>query len=368
MIEVFGPLKGLLKLGSIASTKIDNAVFQLHYKVTAPILIVFSLLVTSKQHIGDPIECISKDDIPEKVLNTYCWIHATFSVENAWEKEIGKEIAYPGVDKYKEGDSRVFHAYYQWVCFVLFLQALLFCIPRYFWKCMEKGKIKSLVMDLHNPVLDMEAKSSKINTLVDYMVRNLNNNDNYSTLYMMSEAFNVINVIGQMYLMDTFLGGEFSSYGAQVIKFTEWDFSLRYDPMIRVFPRLAKCTFHRYGSSGDVQRHDAMCILPINIVNEKIYVFIWFWFVGLAVVSCIALAYRVATFFCYDLRVRLLRFRGSLVREEPLEVVARKTKVGDWFVLYLLSKNMHSLHFRDFMVEFARRLDGKGHHNDISEA
>ena len=25
-----------------------------------------------------------------------------------------------------------------------------------------------------------------------------------------------------------------------------------------------------------VQKHDALCMLPINVVNEKIYVFLWF--------------------------------------------------------------------------------------------
>ena len=24
------------------------------------------------------------------------------------------------------------------------------------------------------------------------------------------------------------------------------------------------------------QKHDALCMLPINVVNEKIYVFLWF--------------------------------------------------------------------------------------------
>ena len=30
------------------------------------------------------------------------------------------------------------------------------------------------------------------------------------------------------------------------------------------------------------QKHDALCMLPINVVNEKIYVFLWFWLLLLA--------------------------------------------------------------------------------------
>ena len=61
-------------------------------------------------------------------------------------------------------------------------------------------------------------------------------------------------------------------------------------------PQVTKCTFHKYGSSGTVETHDGLCILPLNIFNEKIYIFLWFWFVSLAVVSGVGLLYRLATF------------------------------------------------------------------------
>ena len=71
----------------------------------------------------------------------------------------------------------------------------------------------------------------------------------------------------------------------------------RTDPMARVFPKvksfhrstvtpplqITKCTFHKFGASGSVQKFDGICVLPLNIINEKIYVFLWFWFLLLAV-------------------------------------------------------------------------------------
>ena len=47
--------------------------------------------------------------------------------------------------------------------------------------------------------------------------------------------------------------------------------------------QITKCTFHKFGASGSVQKFDGICVLPLNIINEKIYVFLWFWFVILAV-------------------------------------------------------------------------------------
>ena len=62
MIDVFGQVKSLVQLEDIC---IDNNVFRLHYKVTGVILIMASLLVTSRQYIGDPIDCIVEEIPPD---------------------------------------------------------------------------------------------------------------------------------------------------------------------------------------------------------------------------------------------------------------------------------------------------------------
>lgn len=69
----------------------------------------------------------------------------------------------------------------------------------------------------------------------------------------------------------------------------------------------------------------------------------------------------------YEARFRTLKPRAGVVKEEHMEIVLRKCQFGDWFVIYLMAKNLHSLHFKDFMSELARRLDAKNY-NDIAEA
>ena len=87
MDQLFGNLKAFIKPQSCV---IDNHVFRLHYKFSVVVLIAFSLMVTARQYFGDPIDCISKDDIPNKLLDTYCWIHTTFSLEDAWFKQVSR--------------------------------------------------------------------------------------------------------------------------------------------------------------------------------------------------------------------------------------------------------------------------------------
>jgi len=354
MDKLFGGLSSLIKLESVV---IDNSVFRLHYKFTVALLLAFSAIVTSRQYIGDPIDCISRDDIPANLLDTFCWIHSTFSIVGAWNKTVGVEIPYPGVDKYSAGEQRVYHKYYQWVCFVLFFQAMLFYVPRYLWKLTENNRVSSLVNDLNCPIMPEEKRKERRQLLVNYLTNNLHLHGFYAFQYFICECLLLVNVIGQMYLMDAFLGGEFSKYGSQVIRFTEWDEGLRFDPMIKVFPRLTKCTFHRYGSSGDVQKHDAMCILPINIINEKIYIFLWFWFYFLAIVTSFVIIYRGVLWFWPQTRVKVLRNRARLCCPEYLDIVLKNCKMGDWFLLDLLCKNMEAINYRDMIADLAKNLD-----------
>jgi len=89
--------------------------------------------------------------------------------------------------------------------------------------------------------------------------------------------------------MDRFLDGTFFTFGVEVIAFALRDEEERVDPVIYIFPRMTKCTFHKFGTSGNIESHDALCILPINIVNEKIYIFIWFWFLILGALSALVI-------------------------------------------------------------------------------
>lgn len=355
MFDVFGSVKGLLKIDQVC---IDNNIFRLHYKATVIILVAFSLLVTSRQYIGDPIDCIV-DEIPLNVMDTYCWIYSTFTIPNRLGGRIGKDVIQPGVANHVQGDEVKYHKYYQWVCFVLFFQAMLFYVPRYLWKSWEGGRIKMLVLDLNCPVINEECKQERKKLLIDYFTTNLHTQNFYAIRFFICEVLNFINVVLQIYFMDYFLDGEFSTYGSDVLSFTNMDQEARGDPMARVFPKVTKCTFRKYGPSGSIQNFDGLCVLPLNIVNEKIYVFLWFWFILLTVVTGLSLVYRFAVVMGPQVRLYLLRARSRLSSQEQIETIARKCQIGDWFVLYQLGKNIDPLIFKELVSDLAKKLEGK---------
>ncbi|XP_045023192.1 innexin inx3-like [Daphnia magna] len=214
---------------------VDNAIFRLHYRFTCVFFLAASVLVTAIDLFGKPIDCIGDVFPQRRGLNTYCWIQHTFTVPFE-SHQIHPCVGPPSSEKR-------YHSYYQWVPFVLFFQGLLFYLPHWIWKQHERT--------------------------ASYLNETMGTHGYLGVAYVTCELFNLVNAIGNIYLIDLFLGGYFFDYGWQILQ--------------------------------RVQRHDALCILPVNVLNEKIYIFAWFWLVFLAVVSPFRPALPLA---CHDVARR----------------------------------------------------------------
>lgn len=192
--------------------------------------------------------------------------------------------------------------------------------------------------------------------LVKYLMDTLHMHNSYSFGYFFCEVLNFVNVVGNIFFLDLFLGGAFLTYGTDVIQFSNMNQEQRYDPMIEIFPRVTKCTFQKYGPSGTVQKHDALCVLALNILNEKIFIFLWFWFIALSVVSGLALLYSAAVVLLPSTRETILKRRFRFGTPAGVDALVRKTQVGDFLLLHLLGQNMSLLVFGEMLDELARRL------------
>ena len=65
-------------------------------------------------------------------MDTYCWIHSTFTIPDRVNAAVGSVVPHPGVATSDQDnpEDKHYHKYYQWVCFTLFFQATLFYAPR----------------------------------------------------------------------------------------------------------------------------------------------------------------------------------------------------------------------------------------------
>merc|ERR1712037_910344 len=84
----------------------------------------------------------------------------------------------------------------------------------------------------------------------------------------------------------------------------------------------------------------------VEFINEKIYVFLWFWFVGVAIFSALAIVYRMVVVLLPSLRVTVICARAlNQVQPETVKAIITNkpgwlNQVGDYWVIYLLSKNL----------------------------
>lgn len=345
MINVFSSIRSLIKLDAV---RIDNMCFRLHYKLTTILLVAFSMLVTSRQFAGNAIRCLA-NGVPSEMMESYCWVYSTFTVKNLRHSP---HALRPGVGGAPTGELQ-YHTYYQWVCFVLFVQAALFYVPRYVWKAWEGDRMRTLCTDLMEIGREQEpAVARKKEAVVNYFLMENRRADNgYVYKLFACELLNAFNVCAQIWFIDRFLDGQFRLYGPRAVNGGAAD---------TVFPKMTKCTFYKYGSSGTLQHFDGLCVLPLNIVNEKIYAFLWFWFTALAVVTAGAILYRIATFASAPMRQRLLCGGGNFFAptnsQNGVRAIADAFNLSNWFMLHQLGKNVNPLLFTDIILELSQKL------------
>ncbi|CAN7999114.1 unnamed protein product [Ixodes hexagonus] len=351
MLHLLGNLR---KLVSLRKVHIDGNVFRLYTSATVALLLAFCMLLTAKEYVGSPIDCYCPT-LPKSVVDSFCWIESTFSFKSLFNLSKREEVVYPGAGHSKLGlEDRKHHVYYQWVCFLLFCQALSFYFPRWLWKAWEGGKVPALVSSLDVKSSMLRDRGDMQTLLVDFLVLNLHRNNWYFARYLCCELLCVLNVVVQVALTDLVLGGGFLVYGADVVR---WQRQVRPElvsPMVIIFPRVAMCSFAKYGQSGALENREAVCVLPLNVLNEKLFLFLWFWYGGLLIAGVLTLCYRVVLVVHAPLRCQLLQLRFP--DSGRLGALVSSVSVGDVFILGLIGQNVDALVFSQLVGELSRRV------------
>ena len=257
LMLAFSKLKSVVKIRT-GKVRIDTPVFRLHYRATFILLMGSSILVTIMQSARDHIQCIQEGVIPPviptKVINSYCFISSTYTVPKFFNySRLENEFIRKGLGPHDDSDELKYHAYYQWVPFVLFGQAMMFYAPYAMWKVLDNNKVKYVIQGLNfwTPRDETSSRSRREQQLADYLFKHIKDHNLWAFHFFLCEFLNVVNVCGQILLTDSFVGGEFLTYGMEVIQFLKMDPETRIDPMDRVFPKITKCTFHKFGPSGN---------------------------------------------------------------------------------------------------------------------
>ena len=77
-------------------------------------------------------------------------------------------------------------------------------------------------------------------------------------------------------------------------------------PFCQAFPLEVSCTVPNVGAAGGEQNFNGLCVLSQNIINQKMYLVIWFWMTSLICITPLCMVYRLCTLFFDCFRSGLL--------------------------------------------------------------
>ena len=320
----FNPLKEKIKKKPFEK---DSCLFRFFYRLTFLLHVFFALLLGGKNYFGDPIDCaMRKSDVGMHIIDNYCWVTGTWTIKDKPDEEILEYHMssrrrvwniHPSVGQYDERfHEKVHHKYYQWVPFMLGLSAMLFYLPKFIWNNCEKANMQTICEEvdkegksMSRTVIDNETTIKRISKVLKHYMRG-HWHKSYTITLMLCECFNGVVVVVVWFLTDYFLDYRFRTFGGDYHKFWAGWFSAglmeprnnveEYGPLDAAFPKVTKCTFYSFGYSGTQQKHDGLCVLMLNIINEKCYLILWYWYIIAGIVSLVIIIKHLSWFLVPD--------------------------------------------------------------------
>lgn len=361
-------LKSQFQVKEVNST---NTVFKLFSKISFGLCIFASIIVVSTEYVGSPINCHlgTASVVSDGVFNAHCWIHGTKHVPEKYQEHFDCR-AKKGADQ----DELIF---YQWVVFMLVINAILFKIPHTIWKTYEGGIMKSFFggKGLKSKLLSDDDTNENLDFDLYYYNKLKGRSNSYYFIFQLCQLLNIAMLALNWWATDKFLGGNFNSYGTDVIDYYshleneyERQNSDRVDPMCNAFPTKVGCSINTAATSGGESTANGFCILSQNIINEKIYLFLWFWFVLMFVISALQMIFEIAIFAIPSFRSFVIaRQTGTYTTGEMKSYIEHDCNHGDWFILHQIGKNTN----KDFFFRFVEKVSMSGpsrHPKDIGES
>jgi len=302
LFEAVEPLSGIIHHFNRYD---EDSVDRLNYKYSTVVFTLLAIVATTHTYVGEPIRCWAPHEFEDhwiEYTNSICWISNTYyipltelNILEARRKEV---------------------VYYQWVPLVLFAQALMFYLPCVHWTILNR----SIGMDIHKigktcrdiELLNPDTRDKATRFLVKHLDRSLKYSKELNlgacsrfksrlaklgcfcgkrqgnfliVAYLMTKLLYIGNICLQMYMLNHFLGTQYTIYGLEILK--DIKETGGYKESLR-FPRQTLCDFERRTMARNIP-YTVQCVLPINLFNEKIFIFVWFWLAFMGIVNVLSL-------------------------------------------------------------------------------
>ncbi|XP_062580713.1 innexin unc-9-like [Saccostrea cucullata] len=394
----------------------DNYIDRMTYYYTNMFLLFYVMLSVTEEWFQFPVKCFCPVNFsPEEVryTNHLCWVEKMYFVP--WNRTI------PSDYDIRQLEMQI--QYYQYVPVTCLMMAFLFYLPRLVWKqCTNSSglKLKKLIemarsyqLDDDNTLMENELKfqyglididpygderrKDVVRTLTEYIDLYCAKSQPYraGALPSLRERFGslcylgigrhygnffpalqigvralyFLTAFGHLWFLNAFIGNEFAFYGYEVVmRFLRGEEN--YIGTSR-FPIVTLCdleirrmfTFYRY---------TIQCVIPINIFNEKFFLFLWCWLVVLSLLSFLNLFISIGKFVTHFTNISFLKkylaineiyFRGEKSMKIPIRRFYNHLKQDGVFILRLLAQTTNTV----VVTEVMRELWAKFRERELEE-
>lgn len=340
-------------------------------KWTSFLTLICTTVVYMGEYFSDKIKCIN--GFTEQTLHaieTYCFIHSTFTLVNFSTPVVGLGLAHglrPDVladpdllhGRSEEQGPLTRHAYYQWVALVLSLQTLaLRCTPYLWCGVVNQTRFTTIIRQITDEKRARQPGHAAYQKSVGYMASSIGQHKSYAIWMLLFEILGWCISLANLFFTNAFLGGSFFSYGGNAYSYIFSDPRDINNPINQVFPKITKCFWRKFGTSGTIETYDSLCVLPQNIVNEKTYLILWVVFsTSFALITTI-LVFR-ATLLALGPKIRNYFITRKIHNVDTMLLfnkIKSKLNYGDWFMLYQISFRMVAADYDAWVQEYAEEV------------
>jgi len=332
------PILDGLKVVTVTKWRAEiwNLTFQL-FRMTYLLLLFFATISTGHKHFGYPIFCDpDKDAVPLEVFESYCLMEGSYTLlmeEAATATMANTSTLHHGLGHgLGKEDSRNGHQnYYIWANLIMVLLAALNYLPWAAWKAMEGGRVTRLLAKVSRELLTETPVEEQVGPLSDFLLSHRGWFNGAALKLLLCQAGCLLAALAQLYLLDQLLGNRFLALGGATL-----DPALLRRALSTTFPTVVMCTMSLFGPSGTLSTVSGICTLPLNIIHDKIFLVLWFWLVGLALVALVQLA-RQTALLSSALRPYLA---PTLASEAKARRLVTSGSYGDTVLLEIIAANL----------------------------
>ncbi|KAL3307221.1 Innexin inx2, partial [Cichlidogyrus casuarinus] len=275
--------------------------------------------------------------------------------------------------------------YYQWVPLVLGLQAIMYYLPRIVWASFVYNKVgtdlENLVKSAFNAskeegqnrekTVKHVAKTLEVLVFNRREYRQVHNSisrtmrhtlsslpgkrhgNNLVYMYLFIKVLYLLVGMAQLFIMYLFLRfDEHEGYFWFGFRILQDIINGKPWTETNIFPRVGMCR-HEMKNVGSDNKIFAQCVLPINMLNEKIYVFLYFFFAAVLIMTALSIPLWIIRMGMKNRQRhfirRFLKIADHYDRENPKQKAMIEKFVDEFlrqdghFILRMLSMNAGDL-------------------------